>query len=236
MKNVKIENLSVRYGDLVVFDGFSAEFEEGKINVILGGSGVGKTTLANAVAGLVPHAGTVVGADCKKSYIFQKDRLIPSISVYKNLDLILRRIVKDKAERKEKIEKMLETLEISDCKNKRPDEISGGQAQRVALVRAYLYPGEILIMDEPFKALDTALKARLIKNLIDLNETSPRTVLFVTHAIDECLLCADRYFVLGGKPADIIASGCIDKPSKDRSLTDEELADVRRDLLLALEK
>lgn len=236
MKKVSIENLSVRYDDLVVFDNFSTEFEEGKINVILGGSGVGKTTLVNAVAGLVSYSGKVVGANCKKSYIFQKDRLIPSISVYKNLDLILRRIVKDKTGRKNKIEKMLEVLEISDCKNKRPNEISGGQAQRVALARAYLFPGEILIMDEPFKALDTALKARLIRNLVDLNETSPRTVIFVTHAIDECLLCADRYFVLGGKPADVIVEGRIEKPSKDRSLSDNELLSVRRDLLLALEK
>lgn len=234
MSDVTVKNLTVAYGDNLVFDSFSAVFSENKINVVLGGSGVGKTTLVNTVAGLIPYDGTVDGADGRKSYIFQKDRLIPSISVYKNLDLILRSIIKDKKERKEKILETLSALEISDCMDKYPDEISGGQAQRVALARAYLYPGKILIMDEPFKALDTALKARLIKNLIALNEKSPRIVLFVTHAIDECLLCADKYIVLGGKPAEIILEGEIKSQAKNRSLADEELSVVRKDLLIAL--
>lgn len=234
MSDVTLKNLSVAYGDNIVFDSFSTVFLENKINVVLGGSGVGKTTLVNAVAGLISYDGTIDGAEGRKSYIFQKDRLIPSISVYKNLDLILRSIIKDKKERKEKIVETLSTLEILDCMDKYPDEISGGQAQRVALARAYLYPGKILIMDEPFKALDTALKARLIKNLIALNEKSTRTVLFVTHAIDECLLCADRYIVLGGKPAEIILEGEIKSQAENRSLADEELSSVRKDLLIAL--
>lgn len=235
MTNVKIENLKVAYGDKPVFSDFSTEFESGKINVILGGSGVGKTTLVNAVAGIVNYDGKVFGADVKKSYIFQKDRLIPTISVYKNLDLILKSVCKDKAERRSRIEKMLDVLEILDVTDKRPTEISGGQAQRVSLARAYLFPSKILIMDEPFKALDTALKSRLVKNLIALNAESPRTILFVTHAIDECLLCADKFIVLGGKPANIILEGRIEKPAKDRSLSDDELSAVRKDLLVALE-
>ncbi len=234
MSDVTVKNLTVAYGDNLVFDSFSTVFLENKINVVLGGSGVGKTTLVNAVAGLIFYDGTIDGAEGRKSYIFQKDRLIPSISVYKNLDLILRSIIKDKKERTEKIVETLSALEILDCMDKYPDEISGGQAQRVALARAYLYPGKILIMDEPFKALDTALKARLIKNLIALNSKSPRTVLFVTHAIDECLLCADRYIVLGGKPAEIILEGEIKLQAENRSLSGEELSSIRKDLLIAL--
>ena len=97
MAGIKIDNLKVAYGENVIFDGFSAEFPEHEISVILGGSGVGKSTLLNAIAGLLPYEGSIDADGGAVSYIFQNDRLIPTISVYKNLDLILRAVYKDKA-------------------------------------------------------------------------------------------------------------------------------------------
>ncbi|MBO7326656.1 MAG: ATP-binding cassette domain-containing protein, partial [Clostridia bacterium] len=141
--NITVKNLSVSYGDLVVFDSFDATFEKDKINVILGGSGVGKSTLIGSIAGLVKHDGDIDGIDGEISFIFQKDRLISSISVYKNLDLVLKNVFKDKEERRKRIDEMLEILEIEDCRDKRPGEISGGQAQRVCLARAFLYPSKV---------------------------------------------------------------------------------------------
>lgn len=234
MSEITIKNLSVKYDDLVVFDSFNATFEKGKINVILGGSGVGKSTLIGSIAGLVKHDGDIEGVDGGISLIFQKDRLIPSISVFKNLDLVLKGIFKDKEERKNRIDEMLKILEIEDCRDKRPTEISGGQAQRVALARAFLYPSEVLLMDEPFKALDTALRHRLFQWLFRLDEMSPKTIILVTHAIDECLLSADKYMVLGGKPATIVLEGRIDTDKKERKLTDQNLVAVRNQLLEAI--
>ena len=231
---ITVKNLSVRYGDLVVFDGFDATFEKGKINVILGGSGVGKSTLIGSIAGLVKNDGDIDCIDGEISYIFQKDRLIPSISVYKNLDLVIKNIFKDKEEREKRIEEMLHILEIEDCRDKRPTEISGGQAQRVAMARAFLYPSDVLLMDEPFKALDTALRHRLFQWLFRLDEICPKTIIMVTHAIDECLLSADRFMVLSGKPARVILEGRIDTNKKERRLTDENLVDVRNKLLEAI--
>jgi len=234
MSEITIKNLSVKYDELVVFDSFNATFEKGKINVILGGSGVGKSTLIGSIAGLVKHDGDIEGVDGGISLIFQKDRLIPSISVFKNLDLVLKGIFKDKEERKNRIDEMLKILEIEDCRDKRPTEISGGQAQRVALARAFLYPSEVLLMDEPFKALDTALRHRLFQWLFRLDEMSPKTIILVTHAIDECLLSADKYMVLGGKPATIVLEGRIDTDKKERKLTDQNLVAVRNQLLEAI--
>ena len=174
------------------------------------------------------------GIDGEISYIFQKDRLIPSISVYKNLDLVIKNIFKDKEEREKRIEEMLQILEIEDCRDKRPTEISGGQAQRVAMARAFLYPSDVLLMDEPFKALDTALRHRLFQWLFRLDEICPKTIIMVTHAIDECLLSADRFMVLSGKPARVILEGRIDTNKKERRLTDENLVDVRNKLLEAI--
>ena len=234
MSEITVKNLCVKYGEQVVFDSFDATFEKGKINVILGGSGVGKSTLIGAIAGLVKHDGDIEGVDGGISYIFQKDRLIPSISVYKNLDLILKSVYKDKEERKQHIEEMLEILEIADCRDKRPSEISGGQAQRACMARAFLYPSEVLLMDEPFKALDTALRHRLFEWLFRLCEISPKTIIFVTHAIDECLLSADKYMVIGGKPANIVLEGKIDTDKQSRKLTDTNLVDIRNSLLGAI--
>lgn len=234
MRDICVKNLTCSYEQKAIFDNFDITFEQGKINVILGGSGVGKTTLLNAVAGIKSYEGQIEGCEGGVSYIFQKDRLIPSISVYKNLDLILKGVVKDKAERKRMIEQTAVDLEISDVLKSLPSEISGGQAQRVSMARAFLYPSDVMLLDEPFKALDTALKTRLIKQFAALQEKKNKTVVFVTHAIDECLLLADDYFVFDDAPVKIVLQGKINSKKSERKLTDKALEETRNLLLQAI--
>lgn len=234
MRDICVKNLTCSYEQKTIFDNFDIIFEQGKINVILGGSGVGKTTLLNAIAGIKSYEGQIEGCEGGVSYIFQKDRLIPSISVYKNLDLILKGVVKDKAERKRMIEQTAVDLEISDVLKSLPSEISGGQAQRVSMARAFLYPSDVMLLDEPFKALDTALKTRLIKQFAALQEKKNKTVVFVTHAIDECLLLADDYFVFDDAPVKIVLQGKINSKKSERKLTDKALEETRNSLLQAI--
>lgn len=234
MRDICVKNLTCSYEQKTIFDNFDVTFEQGKINVILGGSGVGKTTLLNAIAGIKSYEGQIEGCEDGVSYIFQKDRLIPSISVYKNLDLILKGVVKDKAERKRMIEQTAVDLEISDVLKSLPSEISGGQAQRVSMARAFLYPSDVMLLDEPFKALDTALKTRLIKQFAALQEKKNKTVVFVTHAIDECLLLADDYFMFDDAPVKIVLQGKINSKKSERKLTDKALEETRNSLLQAI--
>ena len=234
MRDICVKNLTCSYEQKTIFDNFDVTFEQGKINVILGGSGVGKTTLLNAIAGIKSYEGQIEGCEGGVSYIFQKDRLIPSISVYKNLDLILKGVVKDKAERKRMIEQTAVDLEISDVLKSLPSEISGGQAHRVSMARAFLYPSDVMLLDEPFKALDTALKTRLIKQFAALQEKKNKTVVFVTHAIDECLLLADDYFVFDDAPVKIVLQGKINSKKSERKLTDKALEETRNSLLQAI--
>lgn len=236
MSNVVIKNLKVSYEDKVIFDSFNVEFEENKVNVILGSSGVGKTTILNCIAGILPYDGSIEGHEDGVSYIFQKDRLIPTISIYKNLDLILKTKIRDKKERKEKILKMLSLLEIEDCAKKYTTEMSGGQIQRAAIARAFLYPSNVILLDEPFKALDTSLKSKLIKVLIELHKEERKTVIFVTHAIDECLLAADNVYVFANNPVEIIYNTKIEKDAMERTLIDPELDVVRKELLSIVAK
>lgn len=234
MSDIRVKNFTCSYEQKTIFDNFDVTFEQGKINVILGGSGVGKTTLLNAIAGIKSYEGQIEGCEGGVSYIFQKDRLIPSISVYKNLDLILKGVLKDKAERKTMIEQTADDLEISDVLKSLPSEISGGQAQRVSMARAFLYPSDVMLLDEPFKALDTALKTRLIKQFAALQEKKNKTVVFVTHAIDECLLLADDYFVFDDAPVKIVLQGKINSKKSERKLTDKALEETRNSLLQAI--
>lgn len=234
MRDICVKNLTCSYEQKTIFDNFDVTFEQGKINVILGGSGVGKTTLLNAIAGIKSYEGQIEGCEGGVSYIFQKDRLIPSISVYKNLDLILKGVVKDKAERKRMVEQTAVDLEIFDVLKSLPSEISGGQAQRVSMARAFLYPSDVMLLDEPFKALDTALKTRLIKQFAALQEKKNKTVVFVTHAIDECLLLADDYFVFDDAPVKIVLQGKINSKKSERKLTDKALEETRNSLLQAI--
>ena len=224
---IRVRGLTVAYGERQVFDGFDIDFAPGEIGVVMGGSGVGKSTLLNAIAGLIPYEGEIEKPEGGISFIFQKDRLIPSISVYKNLDLVLRGIIADKAERRRRIAEMLEKLEIGDKAESYPTELSGGESLRVAMARAFLFPSEVLLMDEPFRALDVGLKLRLLGELEKLLASSPRTVVYVTHDADECVLAADRWFVLDGAPARVAAGGGIAVPREERELASSDIAAER---------
>ncbi|MDD4840083.1 MAG: ABC transporter ATP-binding protein [Clostridia bacterium] len=234
--DIKLNNVCVNFDNKVVLDDFSASFEESKITCILGASGVGKTTILNAICGTLSFSGVVEKDEGAVSYIFQNERLIPSISVYKNLDLILKSKIKSKVERKKLVKKMLNAVELIDEKNSFPFELSGGMAQRVAIARGFLFPSKIMLMDEAFKGLDAALKARLVSVFISLWEQDRRTVVFVTHSIDEALLLAHRIVVVKGSPAKIILEEEIATPLQDRHLTNLEFDKVRKNLLATMVK
>ena len=245
MKDIIIKNFSCSYEQKTIFQNFDVTFEQGKINVVLGGSGIGKTTLLNAMASLKSYDGSIEGCEGGVSYIFQKDRLIPSISVYKNLDLVLKAVVKDKRVRKETIESTAEALEISDVLNSLPSEISGGQAQRASMARAFLFPSDVLLLDEPLGALDLKLRKDMQNELKGIQQRLGITFIYVTHDQEEalsmsdtvvvmCLLCADNYFVFAANPVEVVLKGSILSEKQERKLTDKNLEDTRNQLLKAL--
>lgn len=189
-----LKNIKKSYGDKVIFDNFDIEFEQGKITAVLGRSGCGKTTLLNIICGSTDFAGEVERPD-KISYIFQSQRLVPNLTVYKNLEYVLS-YIRDKNEKNKRIEEVLRMVEMYDERGKYPSQLSGGMAQRVSLARAFVYDAPLMLMDEPFKGLDVSLKKRIIDVFKKLYERDKRTVVFVTHDIDEALFLADRIIVL----------------------------------------
>lgn len=185
---VKIENLSKKYGCLTVYENFSLEVEEGKITCILGESGSGKTTLLNCIAGMTDYCGKIEKRKC--AYVFQTPRLVPNLTVFQNLSLI--------CSDKTKINEMLEMLSLSDKSDCYPFFLSGGQAQRVSLARAFLFGGGVVLMDEPFSSLDLKLKKEISDVFLNLQKQFRLTALFVTHDVDEVLRLAERIIVING--------------------------------------
>lgn len=231
MKDIIFKNFSFSYPDKEIYKNFNTVFPGGKINVVLGASGVGKTTLLNALTGLSGFDGEIENMPKNVSYIFQSDRLVKTISVEKNLDFVLKNAISDKTARKNAIYDMAELLEISDVLKRLPTEISGGQAQRVQMARAFLCPSEVMLLDEPFKGLDVSLKTRLIKKFLELWGRDGRTVVLVTHDVYDALLMGDKVFVLSGSPADIVYETELTVEKSERNLTDAAVTKYRDEIV-----
>lgn len=185
---IRIKNLTKRYGELTVYENFNLDLEEGGITCILGESGCGKTTLLNCIAGLTDYDGEITNVKC--SYIFQTPRLVPNLTVGGNLKLIC----KDE----DAIDAALGKVRLADKKNVYPVSLSGGQAQRVSIARAFLFGGEVILMDEPFTSLDLRLKKEISGLFLQIQSEGGRTALFVTHDVDEALNVADRIIAING--------------------------------------
>nr|WP_320026660.1 ABC transporter ATP-binding protein [uncultured Acetobacterium sp.] len=205
--SIVINKLCKKYGEEIIFEEFNLVFEKNKISGILGPSGAGKTTLLNLCSGLEkPDSGTIEGINPQSiSYIFQEPRLLPWRTVRENLRLLF----KDKSIRKagaheSDIDAMLELVGLGSVGDYYPQELSGGMRQRVAIARAFLYPSELLLMDEPFSSLDYSLKNRLIEDFSKIWEQDKRTVIFVSHNEDEIRQLAQVIFTFSDKPVQML--------------------------------
>ena len=202
---IELKNVSKTYDNLQVLKNFNIKFEDNMITCLFGPSGVGKTTIANIVAKLiVVESGSVISLEnAVFSYVFQEPRLLEWYSVYDNIDFVLKDFYTPE-KRKIIINNYIDMVELTDYKDYKPRALSGGMAQRVSLARAFAYPSNVLIMDEPFKGLDMKLKQEMILSFKKLFNESKRTVLFITHDIDEAILLSDTIYIIKDRPAEVV--------------------------------
>jgi len=233
---ITFDNVSLQFKDIVVLNNFSEKFESNKINCILGPSGCGKTTLLNLLSGIVNEDSGHVTKPDRVSYVFQEESLVPQLTARKNLELVLKSVYKDKAELKAVINKFLKLANLENAADLYPYEMSGGMRQRLALIRAFAYPSDVLLMDEPFKALDITLKDSIIKSFLNLYEEDRRTVIFVTHDADEALLTGDNIYVYGNKPMHLQKKFVMSGDKGKRKIYDDDIWRIKNEIYRETEK
>ncbi len=214
-----------RQTDVLALARTTLHIEQYQIVSIVGPSGCGKTTLLNLVAGFlspssgqVTVAGTpVAGPDRSRSVVFQSDAVFPWLTVRRNVEYGLRLRGVDRATRRERVDRFLDLVGLGDFAEAYPKELSGGMRKRVDIARAYASGPDVLLLDEPFGALDIFTREAMWLSLHAVNEAEPKTIIFVTHDIEEALYVSDRVIVMTPRPARV-HSDVVVPFSRDRNL------------------
>lgn len=205
MKVLTINNVSksfyTKLGELEVINNLNLELNSGEIIAIVGPSGSGKSTILNLISGLLKPNEGEINVDGNLGYMFQKDQLFEWRTVWKNIliGLEIRRQITE--ERKKEIEEMLKKYDLADFVNNYPHELSGGMRQRIALIRTLALKPNILLLDEPFSALDYQTRIKVSDDVYNIIRNEKLSAILVTHDISEAIAMADRVIVLSKRPA-----------------------------------
>lgn len=243
---IRVEDLAVRFahdGHAVdVLSNVSLTIPEGQFVVLIGPSGGGKSTLLNVISGLLPptdgvvhaHGRVVTGPDRDRGMVFQRDTTFPWMRVEKNIAYGLRAAKVPASERERIAGEYLRAVGLEDFGESWPKQLSGGMRKRVAVATAFASDPKILMMDEPFGSLDFVTRTKLHLILLELWQRTAKTIVFVTHDVDEALLLADRILVVaGGGIADDIPVA-FDRPRTDELRALPAAMEMRRHLLHCL--
>jgi NitT/TauT family transport system ATP-binding protein len=208
--------------------GIDLEVRRGEIVVLLGASGCGKSTMLSMIAGLeAPSHGTIAAPSGRTALMFQDAALFPWLTVADNVAFPLRMAKVPRAERRRITAELLAMVRLSDFAERRPHELSGGMRQRVALARALAQRAELLLMDEPFAALDAMMRDHLHDELERLAREAGFSVLFVTHNVREAVRLGDRVLLLSSRPGRVVDEFAIDLP-RPRRIEATEVAALAR--------
>lgn len=245
-RGLKVEGISKSYArgeeEIEVIKDLDLDVDDGEFVTVVGPSGSGKTTLINLIAGFVnPDSGRVFvhGEEVqepgpKRCVIFQEYAVFPWLTVRKNIEfgIKLRARRKPKHERQEIVRRYIEMVGLEGFEDSLPKELSGGMRQRVAIARAYAVDPEILLMDEPFAALDAQMRDYMQEVLLEINQGDKRTVLFITHMVEEAIFLAERIVVMTPRPARVrkIIDVPLGYPRNAETKTTQEFIELRREI------
>lgn len=241
---LRVENLKKNFNDTCVIKNVNFHVKENEFVSLLGPSGSGKSTIFNIIAGLLkPDTGKVfineedyTGKVGYVSYMYQKDLLLPWKKIIDNaaMPLVLKGEKNNVA--REKVYKYFKTFGLHGFEDKYPHELSGGMRQRAALLRTYMFSKDIMLLDEPFGALDAITRSKMHFWLLKVMKNLKSTVVFITHDIEEAIFLSDRIYILSDKPSMIKDEIKVDIKNRDSKeiVTSKEFNDIKRRILLSL--
>jgi NitT/TauT family transport system ATP-binding protein len=226
----RLDHVSKAFGrpgaQQLVLDGITLDVRPGEFVCLLGASGCGKSTLLNLVAGLdKPTAGTIAIPGGRPALMFQEHALFPWLTAGRNIELALRLRGVPREERRPEAERLLSLVRLGGAHGKRVHELSGGMRQRVALARALAQDSQLLLMDEPFAALDAITRDVLHDELTRVWSETNVSVLFVTHNVREAVRLAQRVVLLSSRPGRVAREWTVDIP-QPRRIEDPSVADL----------
>jgi NitT/TauT family transport system ATP-binding protein len=217
----RLEQVSRSFASVEVLRPICLEIVRGEFVAIVGPSGCGKTTLLNLLSGHDQPTSGVIEREGRERMVYQQDGLFPWQTVSENVALGLRQVT-DESKRQQQVHDLLDLMRLEGFEQHYPHQLSGGMRQRVELARALAGDSETLLMDEPFSSLDYLARIRMRHELARILHERPRTVVLVTHDIEEAVQLADRVIVLTERPAQIRCELSIDAP-RPRGLTHPEV-------------
>jgi NitT/TauT family transport system ATP-binding protein len=228
---VEVRGICKKYGEIEALRSIDLDFPRGKLTTLLGPSGCGKTTLLKIIAGLIePTSGevrvngrVVAGPGPERAFVFQDFALMPWATVMRNVAFGLELKGMGKAERQSIARKYIAEVGLTGFEDKYPHELSGGMRQRVGLARAFAVNAEVLLLDEPFSAVDEQNRRKFQEDLLRLVEKERKTFIFVTHSIEEAVYVSDRIVLLSRRPGRVSQ---IIEPKIDRTASPDA---IRRD-------
>lgn len=253
MKHLDISHVSIEFptpkGSFKALDGVNLKIDKGEFVSLIGHSGCGKSTVLNIVAGLydATEGGVLLdgkevkGPGPERAVVFQNHSLLPWLTAYENVELAVKQVFKGKKSKQEMHDWILHNLELvhmTHAVDKRPAEISGGMKQRVGIARALAMEPSVLLMDEPFGALDALTRAHLQDSLMEIQRDLNNTVIMITHDVDEAVLLSDRIVMMTNGPAATVGEILkvdLERPRERLALADDpRYVDYRAQVLTFL--
>lgn len=229
-KKIVISNLSKKYKDKLILKDIDLHVYEDEVVSIIGPSGCGKSTIFNILSNLTTCDSGEVDINGRFSYMYQKDLLLPYKNIIDNVSLPLILKGEKKKKSRETVKPYFSTFGLEGYENKYPSELSGGMRQRVNFMRTFVNSSDIMLLDEPFGALDSITRSSMQNWLLDIKKEIKSTILLITHDIDEAIILSDRIYILSNKPAVITKEIFVDNRIYNKDNL-ENVARLKKEIL-----
>ena len=229
-RKIAINNLSKKYKDKLILENINLYVDENEIVSIIGPSGCGKSTIFNILSNLTTYDCGNIYINGNFSYMYQNDLLLPYKTIIDNVSLPL--VLKGEKKKKSRnmVNSYFSTFGLKGYENKYPHELSGGMRQRANFMRTFINSSDIMLLDEPFGALDSITRASMQNWLLDIKKQIKSTILLITHDIDEAIILSDRIYILSNKPSFISKELFVDKSIYNKDNL-ENIATLKKEIL-----